>query len=111
MRYTVQDRLRELGCRSFPKKPELVSLGAGFLRSKEIERIRAANAEYWEREEARRASRENQRNADLERLKQLGGTTRTRDEEHEFMSIIVRTGRSREYFERRAWEKLDGVAA
>lgn len=45
------------------------------------------------------------READMERLKQLGGVPRSREEQNEFVELLVRHGCSEAYFESRAWER------
>lgn len=50
--------------------------------------------------EQKRISRE----ADMARLRQLGGVPRTAEEQTEFLELLVRHGCSEAYFEHRGWE-------
>src|SRR6218665_2829727 len=106
MRCTMQNRLRAAGCRSVPDVSQPRSFGLGFLLLKRRISDRKENARPLSRREAEMQERRYRRTADIERLKQLGGTTRSPAENREFAEIILRNPCvNTAHFEKRLWER------
>lgn len=99
----VHTYLRALGCRSVPAGG-LKSCGLAFHARKRLEAERDSGRLFW----AQRAALREQRLADRERLKQLGGVPRSADEEREWHNLISRNPDvCLEYFEKRLFERTE----